>query len=562
MSCNGKECFLTSPLVFLPLGGLGEIGCNLALYGIGKADNRRWIMVDCGIGFADDTLPGVEIVMPDIRWARQEAARLDAIFITHAHEDHYGALPFLATHFNVPVHMTSFAALMLRAKLAEYRQDNPPDIHTITPGTPVRAGPFEVEFVPLSHSIPQSCALCIKAGGHTIVHSGDWKIDDTGVDTRDAFSPGGRLAQIGAAGVDALICDSTNILRDGTSASEADVAASLCDIVASATGRVALTTFSSNVTRIESAARAALKAGRKTVLLGRSLRRVVSVARDCGCLKDIPQFGGEDEFRCLAPGKVLAILTGSQGEPRAALQRMAQGSFRGLQFASGDMVIYSSRAIPGNEMAINQTQNLLALQDVRIMTDSDALVHVSGHPRRGEVARLYRILKPACVIPAHGEHRHLRAHCEFASSNGVPHVVRARNGDIVALAPGPAAIVDEAPSGLVVKDGALLARAEDSGIPARRALAQAGIVMIGLVLDRAGRFADEPQITTLGLPRHTDEGARFDDIILDIVEEMADGRQGKAGRNLATRIEKAVISRIFKIWGKKPKCVLMTHMID
>jgi ribonuclease J len=436
-------------LVFAPLGGVGEIGMNLALYGLGTERRRSWIAVDLGVAFGGDDLPGVDLVLPDIRYLIEERRNLLGIVLTHAHEDHFGALIDLWPQLRVPVYATPFTAALFEAK----RRGEPgaPDvpINVVPLGGRISLGPFDIEYVSVAHSIPESNGLIIKTRHGTILHTGDWKIDPT---TDEA-----RLRALGDEGCLALLGDSTNAIRDGRSPSEADVAKVLKELIRSAPGRVGVTTFASNVARIRAVAEAAAECGREVVLVGRAMERVAQVARETGYLDEsIPEFRALDVYGYLPPDKVVALCTGSQGESRAALARIAEDQHPVVTFSRGDRVIFSSRAIPGNEKAITRVINGLVSQDIEVITDRTHLVHVSGHPRRAELEQMISWVRPQILIPVHGEPLHLAEHAALARRAGVARVLTCRNGDLLKLAPDGPEIIDEVPAGRLYKDGSLL----------------------------------------------------------------------------------------------------------
>ncbi len=380
-------------LVFLPLGGVGEIGMNLALYGYGTPEKRQWIMVDCGVTFPGPDLPGVDLVLPDIRFLANQRNNLKAMIITHAHEDHYGAMNDLWPGLNVPVYASPFTAGMLEAKRNYEGSRAEIPVTIFKAGDRINVGPFEIEAVGVNHSIPEPMSLVIRTPLGNVVHTGDWKIDHA--PSLGPFTDEARFRKIGDEGVLALMCDSTNSMREGVSPSEEEVSEGLRKIIEAAEGRVAITTFSSNVGRIRSIAQAADAAGREVLLLGSSLKRVVGVARDIGIMEGLKPFIAEDEYGYIPRDKIVVILTGSQGEPRAALAKIARDEMRHVALTSGDTVVFSSRTIPGNEKAIIEIKNGLIEQGVKIVTDSDALVHVSGHPRRSEPGANVRMDPPA-----------------------------------------------------------------------------------------------------------------------------------------------------------------------
>ncbi len=540
-------------LVFVALGGLGEIGMNLALYGYGSEHNRRWLMVDCGVSFGGPDLPGVDVVMPDIRFIEEEHHRLDGIVITHAHEDHYGALIELWPRLKAPLYMTPFAAGLLEAKKESEPGAPKIPVKVVEQGARFKVGDFDVEMIAMSHSIPEPCALAIRTPAGVVVHSGDWKIDPTPGIGRPIDVD--RLAAIGREGVRALICDSTNAVRDGVSPSEADVAVELEKIIKAAKHRVCVTTFASNVSRIRSIALAAQAAGREVVVMGRSMRRVIDVAEALGYLKGTPQFLDEEAYGYLPRDKVVALLTGSQGEPRAAMARVAAGDHRNVALSAGDLVIFSSRTIPGNEKAVNAIVNQLVEQGATVMTDRDALVHVSGHPRRDELRQLYDLLKPQALVPAHGEALHLAAQRQLAEAHGIPETLLAENGDLVRLAPGPLAIVDEVPTGISVKDGTILGDPELSGVKERRKLSFAGAVVVTLAVDGKGMMIGEPEAALFGLPEADQNGEDFEEIVLTAVVGAVESipRPRRKDKDLvAEAARRAARAAVQERWGKKP----------
>ncbi len=540
-------------LVFVPLGGLGEIGMNAALYGFGPEKKRKWILVDCGLSFAGPEAPGVDIVLPDLSFVIENRANLLGIVITHAHEDHIGALAALWPSLRAPVYCTRFAAgLLATRRLSEPGAPKVP-MHIVAQGGRITLGPFDIEFVPVAHSIPESNALAIRTPAGLVVHTGDWKIDPTpqvGLPTDEK-----RLRELGDEGVLALICDSTNVMRDGTSPSEADVAAKLSELVHSATGRVAVTTFASNVARLRAVALAAMANQREVVVVGRAMDRVINVARECGYLDGVPAFRSVDAYGYLPRDKVVALLTGSQGEPRAALSRIAADDHPEITLTPGDRVIFSSRTIPGNEKAVGAIQNVLARDNIEIITDRSHLVHVSGHPRREEMARLYGWLKPQIVIPAHGEDLHLTEHASFARGLGVKSVVRAGNGDVVAIGPDGARKIDAVQHGRLYQDGSLLVAASARTLAERRKLSVAGMISVALAIDEKGGLAGDPEIAVIGLPPVTRDGSDFDEYIADAVSDLIDNipkarrRDSEALRNA---LERGLRSAVNEEWGKKP----------
>jgi ribonuclease J len=551
-------------LVFVPLGGVGEIGMNLGLYGIGAGRAKKWLAVDMGVAFGHDDLPGVDAVLPDIRFLLERKAQLVGIVITHAHEDHYGGLLSFWPQLQAPVFMTPFAAGLLEAK--RLGEPNAPKIPVtvVKQGDRFTVGPFDVEYVPVSHSIPEPNALAIRTPLGTVLHTGDWKLDPApglGRPTDDD-----RLAAIGREGVLALVSDSTNAIRDGISPSEGEVAVVLERLIAEAPHRVAVTTFASNVSRLKAVAAAAQRAGREVVIVGRSIRRAVDVAEELGYLEGLPAFLDQDAFGYLPRNKVVALMTGSQGEPRAALAKIAGGDHREVALSPGDRVVFSSRTIPGNERAVNSIINALVDFGAEVITDRDALVHTSGHPRRDELRQMYDWIKPEIVVPVHGEALHLHEQAKVARAAGIPQVLEVRNGQMLRLAPGRAERVDNVAHGRVYRDGRLLVGHEASGVGERRRLAFAGVVSVAVVLSDSGDVLEDPEVTLVGLPAQDSDGEKLQGILEETLDEVLDSlpkakrRDAGAVREAARR---AVRSAVDAAWGKKPTTIVhITHVSD
>ena len=540
--------------VFAPLGGLGEIGMNCALYGYGPANARQWLMVDLGVAFAGEDMPGVDLLVPDLSFIEKAKKSLVGLVITHAHEDHIGALAELWPDLGAPVYMTRFAAGLAEARrLGEPGAPKIP-LKVVELGEKVAIGPFVIEFIPVAHSIPESSALAIRTPGGLVVHTADWKIDSTpiiGLPTDEA-----RFRALGDEGVLALIGDSTNILREGESPSERDVAKTLNSLIGNAKGRVIVTTFASNVSRLRVAAEAGLAAGRQVCVLGRAIERVVAVARECGMLDGLPMFLGMDAFERLPRERILALATGSQGEPRAALARIAGDDHPAAELNAGDTVIFSSRTIPGNEKAVGKIINAFVTAGVEVVTDRTALVHVSGHPRRAEVAKMYAWVRPKIAVPAHGEPLHLSEHADFARAQGVPQVLRAFNGDLIRLAPGAVCALGKVTSGRRARDGLILLPADQQCVGQRRRLSFAGVVSIAIALTARGEMAGDPDVMITGLPERTRDGAAIDalidDAIFEAFESLPPGKRRDADV-VSTAIERAVRGSVNAVWGKKPQ---------
>jgi ribonuclease J len=543
-------------LVFAPLGGVGEIGMNLSIYGLGDEHRRTWLAIDCGIGFAsEEHVPGVDVVLPDIRYLLEERKNLVGLVITHGHEDHIGAIIDLWPKLQIPIYATPFTAALLEAK----RQSEPgaPEIPvTIVPaGGRITVGPFDVEYVAVAHSIPESHALIIRTPLGNVLHTGDWKIDPTpivGPPTDEA-----KLRAIGDEGVLALVGDSTNAVREGRSPSEADVAKCLAELIKQAPARVAVTTFASNVSRLRAVADAARACGREVVVVGRAMERIVQVARETGYFEGVQPFRSLETYGYLPPDKVVALCTGSQGEPRSALSRISRDDHPEVTFNRGDRVIFSSRAIPGNEKAVSAVINGLIVRGVEVITDRNHLVHVSGHPRQAELEDMLRWVRPQIVLPVHGEALHMAEHAALARRVGVPKVATCQDGDVVRLAPNGPAIIDEVPVGRFYKDGRILVDAQARTIPDRRRLSFAGIVSVALALSEQGQLLVNPEIELTGIPETNGEGENLDEIVYDAVVDTVENMPRARKRDpdaIAESVSRAVRSTVAREWNKKPIC--------
>lgn len=483
----------TGDLAFLPLGGTGEIGMNLNAY---RCDGR-WLLVDCGIGFGGSETPEAEILLPDPGFIAERADRVLGLVITHAHEDHLGGVAHLWPRLRCPVFASPFASAILRRKLGEAGLGGELRPTVVPLGGGLELGPFRLQLIPVSHSTPEAQALAIRTPYGNVLHTGDWKLDPEPL-------VGGRTDEaafraFGDEGVLAMVCDSTNALVDGHSGSEATVQAGLrAAIGAIRHGRVAVTCFASNVARVQSVARAALAADRSPCLVGRSLRNLDAAARECGYLAGIPEFVPEAEAGSIPDDHLLILVTGSQGEPRSALARIAADTHGNIALGEGDTVLFSSRRIPGNERAIGIVQDGLVRRGVRVITDDDAPIHVSGHPARDELRRLYELVRPRYAVPVHGEWRHLAAHAELARSMGAEPVVL-EDGDILQLRVGATEIIDQAPTGRLALDAARIVPLSGGVLSARKRMLFNGIVLASLAIDRDGQRRGRPRVTAPGL---------------------------------------------------------------
>ncbi len=545
---NAKKKFdHKNDLVLLALGGIGEIGMNCYCYGVGPADDREWLMVDLGVKFGEDSEPGIDVVLPDVSFIASDRRNLAGLVLTHAHEDHLGAVAWLWPQLRCPVYCTPFAAEILKLKLKEAGLDEEVPVRIQGVGSRFKVGSFDLEFIAVTHSIPEPTALLIETRQGRVLHSGDWKIDRTpvlglGMDEK-------RLREIGDGGVDVLVCDSTNVLREGFSPSESDVAATIMKIVREAKGRVAVTTFASHVDRIFSAVKAARATGREVVVAGRAMRNTIEAARACGFLRDAGEFLDEEEFGYLPPDKIMLLCTGSQGEPRAAIARIAEDQHPHVALEPGDLVIFSSRTIPGNEKEVSLVHNNLAKLDIDVVTSDEALVHTSGHPRQEELRTFYEWLRPRAVVPMHGEPRHLRAHAKFAKRCGIAETLIPLDGHLARLCPAPVQNVDEAPAGRLHVDGKLIVPAEDGPARQRRKLSFAGIVFVSVAIDERLQLVDDLQLIGDGLP------AGLDDELLDTADEafasMPKPRR-KDDEQVAETLRVSIRRAADRIWGKKP----------
>jgi len=542
-------------LVFLPLGGSNEIGMNFNLYGFGPPDDRKWIVVDLGVTFGDQTTPGVEIILPDPAFIEDHADDILGIVLTHAHEDHIGAVAWLWPRLKAPLYATPFTAFLLREKLREANLLDAVSITEVPLGGSIELGPFQVTLLTLTHSIPEPNGLAIKTPLGTVLHTGDWKIDPdplTGAPTDED-----AIRRLGDEGVLAMVCDSTNVFVDGEAGSEGMVRETLNGLIGQLKGKVAAACFASNVARMDSIIRAAQANDRRVCLVGRSMIRMAAAARSVGLLQGVQPFISDAEAGYFPADKVLYLCTGSQGEPRAALSRVADGSHGHVNLGQGDSVVFSSRVIPGNEVPIRNLQNKLADRGVRLYTERDHPgIHVSGHPCRDELKRMYQWARPQIAVPTHGERRHLLEHVALAKDLQVPQAVAPRNGDMVRLAPGQVAIIDEVPAGRLYVDAGMLTPENGEALRERRHMAFNGMLAVAVALDGKGRIVSGPQIRALGLPG--DEEDELEDLLDDLADEAEralkklSSEQRNDDDEVETALSRAVKKAAYRIWERRP----------
>ena len=534
-------------LHFLALGGSGEIGMNLNLY----ACRGKWLMVDLGVTFGDDSMPGIDLVLPDPAFIEADRANLLGIILTHAHEDHIGAVAALWPRLQCPVYATPFTAELLKSKLDEAGILGEVPLHVVPMGSTVRLGPFEAEYVALTHSIPEPNALRIKTPFGTIMHTGDWKLDPNPLISEPVDAE--ALTRIGEEGVRAIVCDSTNVFNPGHSGSEADVETNLKSVIAQCKGRVAVTTFASNVARLGTICKVARELDRHVALVGRSMLRVIAAARETGYFDVMFPLLAPEDAAYLPRDKVLYLCTGSQGEPRGAMNRIADGQHRDVLLEEGDTVIFSSKIIPGNEVSLGRMHNLLADRGIEVVTEKDEMIHVSGHPCRDELIQMYHWIRPELAIPVHGEARHLEEHARLARELQVPEVIAPRNGMVIRIAPGRAEAVDQVPSGRLIIDGDMVVPLDDPGLVERKRLMYNGLVVVTLIADQKGRLLAAPGIVMQGVP----QGDTTDllEVLSEVAEAAYEGLKPKMRRDgdVAQEEVRIAVRRACRdLFGKRP----------
>ena len=542
-------------LVFLPLGGSNEIGMNFNCYGYGPPHDRKWIIVDVGVTFGDQTTPGVEIILPDPEFIEAYAEDIIGIVLTHAHEDHIGAMGWLWPRLRAPIYATPFTAFLLREKLRERGVLDEAKITEVPLSGKIELGPFEVELITLTHSIPEPNGLAIRTPLGTVLHTGDWKIDPDpllgGVTDADA------IRRLGDEGVLAMVCDSTNVFVDGVAGSEAEVREKMNALIGSLKGKIAVACFASNVARMDTVIRAAEANGRRVCLVGRSMMRMAAAAASVGLFKGHAPFLNDAEAGKFGDNEILYLCTGSQGEPRAALSRIADGSHPHVRLGAGDHCIFSSRVIPGNDVPIRNLQNKLADRGVRLYTERDHPgIHVSGHPCRDELKEMYAWARPEIAVPTHGERRHLLEHVALAHDLQIAQAIAPRNGDMVRLAPGRAEIIDETPAGRLYVDGGVVVAENGEALRERRHASHSGVLMVSIVMDDDGAIASGPQVRAIGLP--SNEAKPLEDALDELADQVEDVVKRLAGdaRDDDDAIEQAINRAIKKathrMWGRRP----------
>jgi ribonuclease J len=546
---NGEAGF-----VFIPLGGTGEIGMNFNLYGC----DGSWIAVDCGMGFSGPETPEAEILLPDPAFIAGQRDALRGLVITHAHEDHIGGVARLWPQLRCPVYATPFAAAVLRRKLNEAGLGREVKLHVIKPGGAFKIAPFDLRYIQMTHSTPEMQAVVITTSYGTILHTGDWKFDASPV--VGALPDEAALKALGDAGVLAIVSDSTNAMVEGHSGSEATVKTSLKKLIAEIPGRIAVTCFASNVARVASVIAAGEAAGRHVALVGRSLSNYVAAAQEAGYLQDVPDFLPDEEIGLIPDDNVLMLVTGSQGEPRSAMARIAADSHRYASLKEGDTAIFSSRMIPGNERAITAVQDALVRRGVDVITDDDEFTHVSGHPARDELKKLYALVRPKYLVPTHGEWRHLSAQAALAEEQGIKALLL-ENGDVLQFGPGEPAVVDSVPTGRLAVDGDRIVPLKGGLLAARRRMLFNGVVVGSAVVDGAGRVRGVPQISAPGLLDEKGDGplrTRLQDEFAELLEDLPAGLRGQEAA--FTDSARAILRRIVgKRFGKRP--IVEAHIL-
>ena len=502
-------------LLFCPLGGSGEIGMNMNLYAFGNEENRKWIVVDMGVTFADDSIPGIDLIFPDPSFLIDKKKDLLGIVLTHAHEDHIGAIAHIWPQLNCNIYATPFTAVLVQEKFKEKKIDISGKMKIVQLNSSLKLGPFDIDFVALTHSILEPNGLSINTPLGTVLHTGDWKIDPNPLIGNNIDKQ--KLIEIGKKGVIAMICDSTNVLYPGRAGSESDVRDSLLNIIEKQKKKIIITSFASNVARMETVFYCAKKTNRKICLVGRSMLRIYKAAKQCGYLGNLLEPIDVKDSNKIPREEIIFLCTGSQGEPMGAMNRVINDTHPDVFIEAGDTIIFSSKMIPGNEKKLYKLQNLITKKDINLITEENAFVHVSGHPNRDDLKDMYSWIKPNCVIPVHGEHRHMKEHISFSKEMQVPYSLQVENGDIIKLIPSKnAKIVDKAPSGKMYLDGEVSVNSESRSIKERRNLASNGYLEVTIIISNSGKLT-KPIISFKGIPNKEED---VDDIIFDMEGEI------------------------------------------
>ena len=523
----------------MPLGGSGEIGMNVNLYHY----HDSWIMVDLGISFPDDSTPGVDVILPDLKFIAERREKLAGLILTHGHEDHLGAIPYLWSQIGCPIYGSAFTLALLRRKLTESRGDFDIPLHEMGMNAPRQIGAFEIEMIALNHSIPDPAALAIRSAAGTILHTGDWKFDKAPILGTDTDAT--RLRALGDAGVLAMVGDSTNAMVDGRTGSESEAQQGLIDTIARASGWVAVTCFASNVARIQSICMAAQANGRSVAVVGRALNRAISAAREVGYLNDLPDFVQENDIDLLPPDSLVIVCTGTQGEPRAAMARIAAGTHETVSLQAGDTVIYSSRQIPGNETAIARVQDMLIRRQINLVTDHEAPVHVSGHPSRDEMVDMYGLVRPKIAIPVHGTARHLQAHAELAKACQVQQTLLPDNGAMIRLNGAEAAIIDNVHTGAMTSEKGNIIELQSDVLRSRRRMLWNGVVTVSVILNKSGHLCVLPSVAQTGIG----DGAAASDFVAAATLAVEDAIDvlGKSARRQDQSVEEVVSQAVRRV---------------
>lgn len=541
-------------LLFVPLGGSNEIGINVNLYHL----QGKWIMVDCGSGFADEHLPGVDMVVADVSFIEEHKKDLLGIVLTHAHEDHLGAIQYLWNELECPIYTTKFTKCFLKSKLAEYSFSKDMKIHEVDPKDKLELGPFSIEMIGLTHSAPEMQALMIRTSVGNVLHTGDWKFDPKPI--VGEASDKAALKACGDEGVLALVCDSTNVFNEGVSGSEGDVRESLIKIIAECPKMVVVTTFASNLARLDTIIHAGQKAGRKVAITGRSLHRMLAAAQESGYLRDIVPLIDEKSVGNYKREELLIIATGCQGEDRAATGKMASGSHHSIKLAAKDTVIFSSKIIPGNDKKIFSLFNIFVKKGIEVITEKDHFVHVSGHPAVEELKEMYKLVRPNLCIPVHGEPVHIHEQAKLARANGIKHAVEVENGSVVLIEKDGSKIIEKVKNGYLAVDGNYLLPEDSPIFKMRRRMREAGIAVVSIILDEKMNLATDPIISVPGLLDHIEDGELIILIKNEIVKALKDQRKASKGVLIHDQIDACVrkaLRRIIKNETNKTPVILV-----